>query len=194
MSSTVLIAFLRSVRRVEPVDQFGKFGLEALVVVVRTLAHDVAHLPIAVGGLSILPTVLVHDAETVPAVGLVRISHQEIAGGCLGLIELADLDELDHGVGGIGNLIILIVPYQSVGNGLFGVMDVQATSCGEFNILLCLVLRQAALLVLLTAATGAGIIASGFGHSGQDLEARGERTFVCNLSGGRHLSRFSPCM
>ena len=96
-----MVAFLRSVRWVEPVDEFGKFGFEALVVVVGTLTHDVAHFAIAVGGVSVLPTVLVHDAETVPAVGFIGISHREIAGGCLGLVELADVDEVDHCMGGI---------------------------------------------------------------------------------------------
>jgi hypothetical protein len=56
------------------------------------------------------------------------------------------------------------------------------------------VVWQAALLVLLATAAKAGIIASGFGHGSQRLEARGRRTFVCNLAGGCHLSRFSPRM
>src|SRR5215469_18593818 len=57
---------------IEPCDQFGKFGFEALVVVVGTLAHDVTHHPIAIGGPAVLAAGLVHDAEAVPAVRLIR--------------------------------------------------------------------------------------------------------------------------
>jgi hypothetical protein len=59
-------------------------------------AHDVAHFPIAVGGLTVLAADLVHDAEAVPTVGHVGMSHYQGARGSLGVVGLAGLDELDH--------------------------------------------------------------------------------------------------
>src|SRR5262249_18137229 len=176
-------------RWIEPVDQCGKFGFEALVVVVGTLAHNVAHFPIAICGLTVLAAGFGHDAETVPALRLMRVSHEERASSYSGVFQLARVDELDHPVGGIGNPVILIVvpcPRKTLGKGLFEVVDVQVASLGaflgigplvgEYDALLCLILCQATLLVLLTTAAGAGIIASGFGHFGQHLEALGRFT------------------
>ena len=51
-----------------PVDEFDEHVLEAGVVVVGVLPDERDHLPIAVGGLSVLTTGLVHHAEAVVAV------------------------------------------------------------------------------------------------------------------------------
>src|SRR5262249_834208 len=56
--------------------------------------------------------------------------------------------------------------------------DALGSFVGERDACLCLVLEQAALLVLLATAAKAGIIASGFGHVGQQLKTRG-RTYLC---------------
>src|SRR5262245_18723205 len=98
----------------------------------------------------------------------------------------------------------MVVPSlcEPLGKSLFEVVDVRAATLfafvtiepfgSELQALLSLVVWQAALLILLATAAGAGIIASGFGHPGQHLEARVRMYFVCNLAGGCHPSRFSP--
>ena len=62
---------------------------------------------IAVGGLSVLTTGLVHHAEAVVAVVDLGEPHLEVAGGLLGLVELAGTDEVGSGVGRNGQLASL---------------------------------------------------------------------------------------
>jgi hypothetical protein len=153
-SSIVCGSHLAHDRWIEFVDQRGKFGLEALVVVVGTLAHDVAHFPIAIGGLAVLTAGLVHDAEAVPAVRLMRISNDQVARCSVGVREFASLDELDHHVGSNRNLIIPMgVPYlcESLGQGVLEGMDIRALGgdvlgffVGERHVRLCLVVRGSA--------------------------------------------------
>ena len=129
------------------------------------LSHDVALLAVAVGSVPSLAAGLVYDAETVPAVRLIRISHEVAASG---IREFTGLDELHH-VGGNGNRIVSMgVPYvrEPFGNGLFQVVDVEATGgdtllghglpVDERRRCFASILGQAALLVLLATAAGAG--------------------------------------
>ena len=85
--------------RVEPIHEFDEHVLEAGVVVVGALPDERDHLPIAVGGLSVLATGLMHHAEAVVAVVDFGEPRLEVAGSLLGLIELAGADELGGGVG-----------------------------------------------------------------------------------------------
>jgi hypothetical protein len=88
--------------RIEPVDELGEL-LEHAIVVVGMLTDEVDHLAIAVGRLSAVAPRLVHDSEVVPAVVHVGETDQQVAGGRLGLVELAaatsctsELGEREH--------------------------------------------------------------------------------------------------
>ena len=93
--------------RVEPADEFDEHVLEAGVVVVGVLPDERDHLPIAVGGLSVLTTGLMHHAEAVVAVVDFGEPRLEVAGSLLGLIELAGADEAGGGVGRNGQFVLI---------------------------------------------------------------------------------------
>src|SRR5262249_35267248 len=145
-------------------------------------------LAIAIRGDLRLALGLVHHSEAIPAVVHFGIPLNQIPSGSFGFLELAGVHKIDGGVGGLGQLVlflgIVVGIAEDLGNGLF----LHALAFGtarrlpllplgllleELLVLGRLVLWLAALLVLLTAATGAGIIASRFGHPGQCLGARG---------------------
>ena len=94
------------------------------------------------------------------------------------------MHEIDGGIGGLGQLVFFLGIVEAIaeelGNGLFlhalefgTARRIPLLALGllleELLVPGRLILWLAALLVLLTAATGAGIIASRFGHSGQCL-------------------------
>src|SRR5208283_1310186 len=126
------------------------------------------HLPIAVGGLSVFTTGLVHHAEAVVAVVDLGEPHLEVAGGLLGLVELAGTDEVGSGVGRNGQFVLIGVPGvgENRRDGGFHLTKRQTMSGGAFGAPSFL-LGKATLLVLVATAAGAGIIASRFGHRGQ---------------------------
>jgi hypothetical protein len=109
---------------------FRGFGLS-----LGTLAHDVAHFPIAICGLTVLAASFVHHAETSQPSGSREYRMRRFAGSYHGVFQLARVDELNHPVGGIGNLVILVVvpgPCGPIGKALFEVVDVQVASLGPF--------------------------------------------------------------
>src|SRR5271157_293392 len=67
------------------------------------------HLPIALGSLAVLATGLVDHSEAIVAIVHVGEQHQEVAGGLLGLVELAGADEAGGGVGRDGQLVVVSV-------------------------------------------------------------------------------------
>ena len=165
--------------RVEPIHELDEHVLEAGVVVVGMLPDERDYLSIAVSGLSVLTTSLVHHAKAVVAVVDFREPHQEVAGGLLGLIELAGADEVGSGVGRNGQFVLIGVAGAGDNrrNGgfrltkrqtmSFGAFEAPSFGLGELLALGRLLLGKATLLVLVATAAGAGIIASGFGHRGQ---------------------------
>src|SRR5579864_1117248 len=165
--------------RVEAIDEFDEHVLEAGVVVVGVLPDERDHPPIAVGRLAVLATGLVHHAEAIVAVVHLGEPRQEIAGGLLGLVELAGSDEVGSGVGRNGQLVIMgvlgaekpcrdgsfrLTKMQAMGGGAF---DAPGFSFGKLLAFDRFLLEKATLLVLVATAAGAGIIASGSGHRGQ---------------------------
>ncbi len=96
--------------RVEPIRELDEHVLEVGVVVVGMLPDERDHLPVAVGGLSVFTTGLVHHAEAVVAVVNLGEPHLEVAGGLLGLVELAGTDEVGSGVGRNGQFVLIGVP------------------------------------------------------------------------------------
>jgi hypothetical protein len=121
----------------------------------------------------------VHHAEAIIAVVHLGEPHQEIAGGLLGLVELAGTDEVGSGVGRDGQLVIISVlgAEESRRDGGFHLTKVLGMRGGAFSALGIslgkllafdrFLLGKATLFVLVATAAGAGIIASGFGHRGQ---------------------------
>lgn len=114
------------------------------------------------------------------------VANQQLSGGLFGLIEAAGMDQVDHGVGrriqslgflqrglGFQQLGLVVLSLSS----LVGLLSLQRDALGdggrEFG---RPVLFQAAVLVLFTAAARAGIVATGFWHSGPLLPRLGETT------------------
>jgi hypothetical protein len=158
---------------IEPVDQCGKFGFEALVLVMGTLAHDVAHFPIAICGLTVLAASFVHHAETSQPSGSREYRMRRFAGSYLGVFQLARVDELDHPVGGIGNLVILIVV-----PGL-------ANRSARPSLRSWTSKWRAWARSWVSARSSASMT-----RHLVNTSARGRIYFVCNLAGGRHFHDF----
>src|SRR6266403_475892 len=109
--------------------------------------------------------------------------HQEIARSLLGLVELAGTDEFGGGVGRDGQFVLVSVlgagePRRNGGSHLTkvqamrdGAFDAPRFGLGQLLARDRLLLGKATLLILVAAAAGAGIIASGLGHCGQHLRA-----------------------
>ena len=139
-------------------------------------------------------------------------ARKEIAGGHLGLFEIACTDEIDGRIGGIHQLVValqIILGHAEPGSdGRFQLVDsrqMRGGAYGEPGRVLgqllaglggaklgfgcCLVLGEAALLVLVAAAAVAGIIASGLGHCGQHLRAEEDASLVPRPIGRRHIPR-----
>ena len=95
--------------RVEPIHELDEHVLEVGVVVVGMLPDERDHLPIALGSLPVLATGLVDHSEAIVAIVHVGEQHQEVAGGLLGLVELAGADEAGGGVGRDGQLVVVSV-------------------------------------------------------------------------------------
>src|SRR5215475_9938697 len=91
---------------------------------------------------------------------------------------------IDRGIGRLGELVVLVRLACETGKDLFFRAALLEAAClspflapdlllGKGFLLGSLVFRLTALLVFLTAAAVAGIIASGFGHVGQCLGTKG---------------------
>ena len=150
-------------------------GLELGVVLLRVGANEVDDFAVAVGRLFLTASGLVDHSEAIPAIMHIGEARDEVAGGLLGLVELAGMDEVDGGVGRRGQLVLGIVDAGVGGGEAFGDFGVRWAFApgrrgGRERTRGFLVLGEAAVLVLLAAATRAGIIASGFGHGGLQRE------------------------
>ena len=169
--------------RVEAIHELDEHVLEAGLVVVGVLPDERDHLAIAVGSLTVVATGLIDHAEAIVAVVHVGEPHQEIAGSLLGLVELAGTDEFGGGVGRDGQFVLVSVlgagePRRNGGSHLTkvqamrdGAFDAPRFGLGQLLARDRLLLGKATLLILVAAAAGAGIIASGLGHCGQHLRA-----------------------
>jgi hypothetical protein len=129
-------------------------------------ADELEHAAIAVGGSAALVTLLVHEAEVLPAVRQVREARQQSPGRGLGLIEPAGMEEAKGGVGCVRQFVaedvVGRVPDQAGGDhlahlaqplALFRLPHVTCRSGRSRRLALGrLVLRQAAHLVLLAIA------------------------------------------
>ncbi len=121
--------------RVEPIHELDEHVLEVGVVVVGMLPDERDHLPIALGSLPVLATGLVDHSEAIVAIVHVGEQHQEVAGGLLGLVELAGADEAGGGVGRDGQLVVVSVlgPGEPRRNGGSHLTKLQAMRGGAFG-------------------------------------------------------------
>src|ERR1700675_2863206 len=122
-------------RRVEPIHELDKHVLEAGVVVVGVLPDERDHFPIAVGSLLVLATGLIDHAEAIVAVVHLGEPHQEVAGGLLGLVELAGTHEVGSGVGCDCQFVLVSVlgSGEPRRDGGFHLTKVQAMGGGAFG-------------------------------------------------------------
>jgi hypothetical protein len=90
------------------------------VVLLRVGANEVDDFAVAVGRLFLIASGLVDHSEAIPAVMRIGEARDEVAGGLLGLIELAGLDEVDGGVGRRGQLVLGLVNAGVGGGEAFG--------------------------------------------------------------------------
>ena len=145
-------------------------------MVLGTGAHELDHLAVAVGGLAELAAGLVDHAEPIVAIVHFGVPDQQFSGGLLGLIEAACMDQVDYGVRGcIQGLGVLPCGQGFVSlSSLVGLLILQGDALGGGGRKLGRpVFFQATVLVLLTTAARAQIVATGFWHvdpSYQDWE------------------------
>jgi hypothetical protein len=144
--------------RIEAVGE----GLEVARVLVEAggAAGERDGLAVVTGSLGLVATSLVDVAEALEAVDVIGEATHEVAGGSLGLVEAPGVDEIDDGVGQM--VEIVIVERRTRGRG-----RTHRLTRGRG-----LLLGQAAELVLLAAAAGAGGISRGHGHEDPDLRGR----------------------
>jgi hypothetical protein len=95
-------------------------GLEFRVVLLRVGANEVDDFAVAIGRPFLIASGLVDHSEAIPAVMHIGEARDEVAGGLLGLIELAGLDEVDGGVGRRGQLVLGLVDAGVGGGEAFG--------------------------------------------------------------------------
>ena len=171
-------------------NELAEDGLEAGIVVLGVGANEVDDFAIAVRGLSVIASGLVDHAEAIPAVVHVGEAFEQIAGRLLGLIEPAVEDEFGGSVGRSRECVlgILVVCVGDVG-GDVGYFPQWRLCDGGERTFGFLVLGEAAALVFLATATGAGIIPSGFGLV---LTFRRTAFLVPSTAGGRQIPRASP--
>lgn len=94
-------------RRIELGDQLFEGRRELRLVLLGMGADELDHLPVAVrGGFPFSPR-FVDDAEAIVSIMHIGIALKQLARGLLGLIELAGVYEVNHGVGVAGELILL---------------------------------------------------------------------------------------
>jgi len=153
---------------IEPVDEVTERGRERRIVVVGVLADEGDDLSVVVGSLAAIAPGLADHAEPVVAVMGVREAREEIVRGLLGRVELAGLDEVDHGVGSLGQFVEAVIGVQEGLEEAWpagGCCRCLGSLIGSRGAGGRRVLREAALLVLLATAAGARIIPSDLGHS-----------------------------
>src|SRR5207244_11253161 len=160
--------------RVEAMHELDECVLETGPVVVGVLLDERDHVSVAVGRLLLVATGLIDHAEAIVAIVHVGEQHQEIAGGLLGLVELAGTDEFGSGVGRDGEFVLVSVlsAGEARRDGGFHFTKVQAMRGGGFGgafsapgvglgMLLArdrFLVGKAAFLILVAAAARAGII------------------------------------
>ena len=94
---------------VEAFDELAEDGLKFRFVLVWVFEDEVDDFLIVVSGLLVIAPGLIDHAETIVAVVHFGEPHQEVAGGLLGLVELAGADEVDSGVRRDGQFVLFVV-------------------------------------------------------------------------------------
>src|SRR5215813_11373052 len=170
--SDKIIRLLRGSGRIEFIDELDEHVSELRVVHLGLGADDFDRFAVAVRRLLVFAPGLMHHSEAIPAVMHVGKAFKEISSEGLGLFEPAGSHEVGGGIGRGYQFLEFLVQRALFGQLCatgFRSLLTSGLLLGNHLPLGFVVLRLAALLVFLTAATVTGIIASGFGHFGQYL-------------------------
>lgn len=173
-------------RRVEFVDHLLEGDREGGFVLVGMGADEFDDLAVAVCRGLLLAACLVDHPEAVVSVMDLGVVFKERPSGLIGFIELAFVDEIDHGVGVAGQFVCDIVhKIAAVLAVVMAVVMIVGVPCRLGGASLgrgfergargFLILRQAAALVFLPTATRAGIITSDLGHDFRERAAMCQR-------------------
>ena len=92
-------------QRVEIVDLLDEPG-DLLAVEAVGVLEDVGDgLAVGVGRLLAIAARLGDLGEALVAVDDLGVANEQLAGGCLSLVKVAGVDEIAHGVGGVGEVV-----------------------------------------------------------------------------------------
>jgi len=154
---------------VQAIDELLEDVLERGIVVVGVVADDGDGAAVVVGGLAMIAAGFADHAEAVVAVMDIGEARDQVVGGLLGGIEIAGVNQADHGVGRLGQFVEFVGFLEIVRQGRLARRRRGRLSgtCGKGG---GLVTGHAALLVFLAAAAGTGIIPSDFGHLANFLQ------------------------
>ena len=136
----------------EASDELLVVGLDHRFVGIRVVAGKGDDLSIVFDCQFGIAADLVDQTETGVSVVDVREAFQEVVRGRFCVVEPTGVDQIEDGIGGIGQFIIPLVVVPGRPSGREGL---------AFE---GLILVQAAPLVFLATAAGAGFIAADFGH------------------------------
>lgn len=138
---------------------------------------ELDHFPVTLDRFFPIAARLIHHAEPIVTVVHFREARQEITRRLLGRIELGSPDQIDDGVGGSRQLFLLqegrFFPLEK-GIELFALLGFGGDGEGESSAVGRLIFLQAAAFVLLSTATGAGIVATRLRHMSHHFTGRGE--------------------
>lgn len=154
-------------RRVKLRDKVVEGSRELWFVLLGVGADELDHLTVTVRGLFVLAAGLVNHPQPVIAVVHFGKAHEELACRLLSLIELAGAHEVDDGVGCLGEIVLFLQRVKGCqllrfpGRGGFSRLG---SSAREARVLGRFLFRQATAFIFVSAAAGAGIVASRFSH------------------------------
>jgi hypothetical protein len=150
--------------RIEPVDDFLVGGFEAGFVLLGMFAGERDDLAVVFGCLGVVASCLANHAEAIIAVVDAGEAFEKNVGGALGFVEFSSVDEIDHGVGRLGEFIKIVVDGLEEVEEATGARRLRLGALSMGGVLGRFVIGEATFLVFLAAATGTRFIPSGFGH------------------------------
>jgi len=177
-------------------------GRELGFVLVRVGAYKLDHLSVTVSGLFVLAARFVNHSQPIVAVVYFGKAHEEPACCGLSLIELAGAHESDDRVGCLGEIVLFL---QRIKGGLLlllhgrGGVSRNGRGARKARVLGRFLFRQTTAFIFVSAAAGAGIVASRFSHGAvcgspvSHFTKKGARTCTVAPLGPEHCVRLSFC-
>ncbi len=145
-------------------DEFLVGGFEAGFVLLGMFAGERDDLAVVFSRLGVVAPRLANHAEAVVAVVDVREAFEKNVGGAFGLVEFSGVDQIDDGVGRLGEFIKIVVDGLEEVEEATGARRFRLGALGMGGVIGRLVFGAAASLGFLATATGTRFIPSGFGH------------------------------